>query len=304
MERAARGVHRDRVVVDAEAVALGVAVGKEPPLQHLVRREADARYNVRRVEGRLLDLGEVVLWVLVQIEDAHLDERVVLVKPDLGQVERVVRALGRVLFGHHLNEHLPAGEVALLDAVVEVTLVALATFADHGFGFGIGQVLDALLGVEVELHPVPLVLRVDEAEGVAAEHVHMSVAERDAALAHGDRDLVQRLGQRGPEVPVVLRAAQVGARVTLHRMVEVRELERVAQEEDRCVVANKVPVALLGVELNRGAADIALRVGRAALAGHRREAQEEVGLLADRREELGLGVLGDVMGHREGTVGA
>ena len=124
------------------------------------------------------------------------------------------------------------------------------------------------------------------------------------AVAHRDRDLVQRLGQRGPEVPVVARAAQVGARVALHGVVEVRELERVAQEEDRRVVADEVPVSFLGVELDREAADVALGVGCAALAGHGGEAHEEVGLLADRREDLGLGVPGDVVGDREGAVGA
>ena len=73
--RDARGVDRDAGVVDAEAIALGVAVGEEPSLEHLVRGEADAGHDVGRVEGRLLDLGEVVLRVLVELEDADLDER-------------------------------------------------------------------------------------------------------------------------------------------------------------------------------------------------------------------------------------
>ena len=55
--------------------------------------------------------------------------------------------------------------------------------------------------LEVELHPVALVLRVDEAEGVRTEAVHVPVAGRDAALAHDDGDLVQHLGQQGPEIP-------------------------------------------------------------------------------------------------------
>ena len=100
---------------------------------------------------------------------------------------------------------------------------------------------------------------------------------------------------------LLLRAAHVGARVALHRVVEVGELERVAQEEHRRVVAHQVPVALLGVELDREAADVALGVGRAALAGHGREAHEQVGLLADLREDLRLGVLRDVVGDGEGA---
>ena len=71
--RATGGVDRDLVVVDAESVAVSVAVGKEPPLEHLVGRKADARDDVGRVEGRLFDLGEVVSRVFVQLQHAHFD---------------------------------------------------------------------------------------------------------------------------------------------------------------------------------------------------------------------------------------
>ena len=179
VERAAGGIDRDQVVVHAEPVALGIAVGKEPSLQHLVGREADAGHDVGRVEGRLLDLGKVVLRVAVQFEDAHLDQGIILVEPDLGEVEGVVGALRRILLRHHLDEHGPAGEVSLLDALVQVALVAFPVLADDRLGLLIGQVLDALLGLEVELDPVPLVLGVDEAEGVAAEAVHVAVGVRE-----------------------------------------------------------------------------------------------------------------------------
>ena len=76
-------------------------------------------------------------------------------------------------------------------------------------------------------------------------------------------------------------AAQVGARVALDRVVEVGELQRVAEEEHRRVVADHVPVAFLGVELQREAADVALGVGRAALAGDGGEAGEHLASVAD-----------------------
>ena len=81
-------------------------------------------------------------------------------------------------------------------------------------------------------------------------------------------------------------------------------LQRVAQEEHRRVVADDVPVALLGVELHGEAADVALGVGRAALAGHGREAHEQRRLLADLGEDLGLGVAGDVVRDGERAEGA
>ncbi|MNL13283.1 hypothetical protein D3C87_1341860 [compost metagenome] len=115
---------------------------------------------------------------------------------------------------------------------------------------------------------------------------------------------MQRLGQAGPEVPVVVGAAQAGARVALDGVVQVGEFQRVTQEEDRGVVAHQIPVAFLGIELHRETTDIALGIGRAALAGYRRETQEQLGFLADFREQLGARVLGDVMRDGEGAVGA
>ena len=86
--------------------------------------------------------------------------------------------------------------------------MAFPILGDEGFGFGVGQVLDALLRPEVKLDPDAFVLRIDHREGVAAEPVHMPEALGDAAVRHHDRDLVQRLRQKRPEIPVVVGAAQ------------------------------------------------------------------------------------------------
>jgi hypothetical protein len=95
----------------------------------------------------------------------------------------------------------------------------------------------------------------------------------------------------------------VGTGVPLDGVVEIGELERIAHKEHRRVVPHQVPVSLLGVELHRKSPDVPLGIGGAALAGHGGEAHEEVGFLADLREDLGLGVLGDVVGDREGAEG-
>ena len=98
-------------------------------------------------------------------------------------------------------------------------------------------------------------------------------------------------------------------RVTFHGMVQVRELERIPDEEHRCIVAHQVPVSFLGVELQREAADIALGIGRAALAGHGGEAGEHLGLLADLAEDVPEGEENDdgtqtwTFTLKEGTAG-
>ena len=87
-------------------------------------------------------------------------------------------------------------------------------------------------------------------------------------------------------------------------MDEVGELVRIAHEKHRRVVADQIPVAFLGVELDGKAADVALGIGCTAFAGDGGEPGEQLGLLADLREDLGPRVPGDVVRDGEGTVGA
>ena len=74
-------------------------------------------------------------------------------------------------------------------------------------------------------------------------------------------------------------------RLRLHRMDQVGKLHRVLDEEDRHVVADQVPVAFVGVELDGEAAHVARGVGRAAFAGDGREAHEHRRPLAGFRED-------------------
>ena len=81
-----------------------------------------------------------------------------------------------VCLGHHLDAELPPGIVAVLDALIEVALVALPVLGDDRRGLFVGEVPDALLAHPVELDPVSFPGRVYEAVGVAAEAVQVAVA--------------------------------------------------------------------------------------------------------------------------------
>ena len=75
-------------------------------------------------------------------------------------------------------------------------------------------------------------------------------------------------------------------------MDQVRKLHRILNEKHRNVVADQIPVALVGVKLDREAAHIARRIGRAALAHHRRKTHEDRGALAgfgEKRRPRDLG---------------
>ena len=72
---------------------------------------------------------------------------------------------------------------------------------------------------------------------------------------------------------------------------DVRKFDRVADEEDRQVVADEVPVAVLGIELDGKSARIARDFGRIAAADDGRKANRERRLLPLLLEQLGARVL-------------
>jgi len=67
---------------------------------------------------------------------------------------------------------------------------------------------------------------------------------------------------------------------------QVGKLDRVLDEEHRDVVADDVPVSLLRVELHSEAADVSRKIGRALVAGHRRDAHERRCAFADAQRIL------------------
>src|SRR5260370_32577336 len=97
--------------------------------------------------------------------------------------------------------------------------------------------------------------------------------------------------------------AQVGLGVAVLGADEVGKLVGVAYPENRRVVAHQVPVAFLGIDLNREASKVALGIGRSALSGDFRETHEALALFA-KLQGLGFGVAADVAGDPERAVRA
>lgn len=72
-------------------------------------------------------------------------------RPHFGHVENVP-LVGLSLLGiHDLHEHVPLGEVALLDSLEEVLGEEVGVFARNLSSGSSGKVFDAILCLEVEL---------------------------------------------------------------------------------------------------------------------------------------------------------
>lgn len=136
----------------SQPVAMRIRIGKQPRLQHLVRREPDAGNRVGRAERRLFDFGEVIVRVAVQLHLANLNEEVFPVRPDLGQIERIVGRRLRIRFGHDLDTDRPFRKFTTRDPAEELLLIGFARLPDDLGGLGIGEMAVTLLGFEMELH--------------------------------------------------------------------------------------------------------------------------------------------------------
>lgn len=304
--RGAAGVGGELLVVGADAVAVGVGVGEEAGLEDGVGRRLDARRHVGGVESNLLDLGEVVLDVLVEEKLADLAERELLLRPDVGQVEDVdlllLPELLSLLRGHGLEADVPARVVASLNGIEQVLLGVIRAVVG---GVLLCDERVALLALHVHLCVDPVAVLVDELESVAGVTVHLAPAVGDTAVTHKDHDLVDGLGvlrQVIPEVGRVVAVRQVGLRVALLSVDEVRELGRVAQEENRSVVGNHVPVALLSPELDTETTRVTSKIGATALTTNGRETDGDGALLA-LLEDVGKAQVVQRLGSPVETVG-
>src|SRR5262245_8971991 len=101
-----------------------------------------------------------------------------------------------------------------------------------------------------------------------------------------------------------LRLWEGAVRLWLHRVDHVGKLDGVLDEEYRDVVADEVPVALLGIELHGEPAHVPGEVERSLAPGHRGETDEGFCLLANTLEDVGAGDIGERFRQFEVPVGA
>ena len=167
-------VDRNLLIVGAQSVSVGVGVGEESALEHLVVGGFDPWHHVGGGEGRLLHLGEVVGGVLVQHHLAHGYQGVVTMGPHLGDVVDVISVLLSFCLRDELNIECPRGEVSLLDIIKQILGSIVLVAAGEGFGFFGAQTLVALVGLEGVLHEEGLTLLVHPLVGVRAVPIHVA----------------------------------------------------------------------------------------------------------------------------------
>src|SRR6201985_1131219 len=98
--------------------------------------------------------------------------------------------------------------------------------------------------------------------------------------------------------------AKAGSRIAFHRMIQIREAKRITKKEDRCVVANDVPISFLGIELHCKTVNVPLRIRCSAFPGDARKTREHRRPRSNLGKNRSLGVLCDVVSSRESSMRA
>src|ERR1700746_3176828 len=81
-----------------------------------------------------------------------------------------------LLFRHDLHTNSPSGRVAVGYCVEKIALRVVRVFAAHFVGLLAREILDALLRLEMPFHIEQFILRIDQAEGMAAIPIHVAGA--------------------------------------------------------------------------------------------------------------------------------
>lgn len=277
-----RAVDGKLLEVDTKTGELGIEVGEVAALEKRVVGEANAGNDVAGAEGDLLGLGEELVGVAVELHLTNVADGNEVLGPDLGGIENIEVELVLVLLGNGLDTELPLGIGTVLDSLPEILAVEVRVLTSQLQGLIPNKGVDTELGSPDELDKVTLALGVDEGKGVDTETLHHAVGTRNGAITHGPGEHVSGLGVVELEIPeVVVRSLGLGnlvVRLGLASVDDIGELDGVLDEENGNVVADKIPVTLLSVELGRKTTDITNGIGGTSAAEDGGEAHEDGGL--------------------------
>src|SRR5205814_7140372 len=132
---------------------------------------------------------------------------------------------------------------------------------------------------------------IDEAKRVDAKPFHEAKRPRDRSVGHDPERHVHALRIQRDEIPEIivrgLRLREPAVGLLLGGVDDVGKFDRVLNKENGDVVSDEIPVALLGIELDRKPAHITRQIGRTFTARYGGESHEGRGLFPGPLKQVG-----------------
>ena len=265
-------------ICTAQARDLGVDVGVNTAVQQRVVAEVDAGNDMGGAKRHLLGFRKEIVRVAVQDHASHRLHWNEFFGYQLGGIEYIEAEFIGLRLGEGLQAQLPFRIIAGFDGLPQVAPMKVRIRAPDLHRLIPDQRVRAQQRLPMELAEHRIAALIDEPERVDTESLHHAVAARNTAVGHDPEQRVRRFRHQRGEVPKgVVGRGRLRHRVVrfrLDRVNQIGEFHRILNEKYRNIVADEIPVALIGIELHGKAAHVARRVRRSALAGDRGEAHE------------------------------
>mmetsp|Transcript_19331 Transcript_19331/g.31660 ORF Transcript_19331/g.31660 Transcript_19331/m.31660 type:complete len:251 (-) Transcript_19331:400-1152(-) len=249
-------------------MSLGVGIGEDASLKHLVIGVVDARNNDGGAEGEHFVLEEVVVDVAVQDHSTNGPQWEHILRPRFSHIQGIEIELVFICRVHGLYVELPLRELALLDRVIQVLSRVAVVLSTDDCRLLVHQRLHTACGLPVILDPSGLAVASEPCVGVDTKALHVPVISRDTDIVQKETEHVAALGMVGEEVPDAPPLLDVVFGIGLEGVDHVRELVAVFDEEHGHVVAHEIVVALASVELDSEAPRVSEGLRRPTLMDH------------------------------------
>lgn len=241
-------VDGDLIKIGSKAVAMGVGIGEEPALQDPIRRGTHSRHKVTRRKCGLFCLSEVIDWVSVEYDFADLNERVVLLRDHLSWVKQVVLIIWGIALRNGLDAKLPLSSLTRVDVADHVPL-GVIWILEALFSLFEGHILDSRESTDMNLNPKDLAILILPAEAVSAVLMHMPVVFGSAPITKIHHVQMAGFIVVRDEVPKIVGVFEISTWIFLPGVYQVCKFHWILNPKYWQGISHKVPIALLGVEL-------------------------------------------------------
>ena len=139
------------------------------------------------------------------------------------------------------------------------------------------------------------VLLIDPFIWVRAESVHVSIAIRDSSLREEEHNILNTNRVQGNEVPWHVGVSHVSLWVSLSRVDNIRELNRILDKKEWCIVADEIDDSLFGVKLDSESSWVTIGVWKTFFSQCCRESYTNWCLFSLSIQEFSLSIFWNIM---------
>lgn len=180
--------------------------------------------------------------------------------PNLCNISHIIPIVSCFSLRNSLNVESPACSFTASQVVEKVLCMIVFCFLFNFENLLRWKVLNANISLYMVLNKECFTLLIHPFIWVSTETIHVSIAIRDSSLWEEEHNILNTNWIQGNKVPWHAGVSHVSLWVSLSRVDNIRELNRILDKEEWCIVANKIDYSFFSVELDSESSRITIGV--------------------------------------------